>query len=110
MNKTSRGIRNVRNKKDSVGAQLAISLDQVSKRYKHFELNNVSMKIPQGTVAGLIGPNGAGRNRKGGCERLAVVHSLDLPGRVGNRRSIHRILFGIANPQARFGVSCYVAR
>jgi ABC-2 type transport system ATP-binding protein len=47
--------------KDSVGSRLAIKLDGVSKRYKHFELNNVSINIPQGAVAGLIGPNGAGK-------------------------------------------------
>jgi ABC-2 type transport system ATP-binding protein len=47
--------------KDSVGSRLAIKLDAVSKRYKHFVLNNVSINIPQGAVAGLIGPNGAGK-------------------------------------------------
>jgi ABC-2 type transport system ATP-binding protein len=47
--------------KDSVRSQLALHLDGVGKKYKHFELKNVCINIPQGAVAGLIGPNGAGK-------------------------------------------------
>jgi ABC-2 type transport system ATP-binding protein len=47
--------------KETVETQLAIHLDSVSKKYKHFELKSVSISIPRGAVAGLIGPNGAGK-------------------------------------------------
>lgn len=47
--------------KDNVDTHLAIHLDSVSKKYKHFELKSVSISIPRGAVAGLIGPNGAGK-------------------------------------------------
>ena len=41
--------------------ELAISLSHVFKRYPHFMLSDISLDIPQGSVAGLIGPNGAGK-------------------------------------------------
>ena len=40
----------------------AISLKDVSKRYKHFTLQDASFEVQVGTVAGLIGPNGAGKS------------------------------------------------
>ncbi len=40
----------------------AIELEGVSKRYKHFQLDRVSLKLETGTVMGLIGPNGAGKS------------------------------------------------
>jgi ABC-2 type transport system ATP-binding protein len=46
---------------DSVRSPLALHLDGASKKYKHFELKNVSISIPQGAVAGLIGPNGSAK-------------------------------------------------
>jgi ABC-type polysaccharide/polyol phosphate transport system ATPase subunit len=39
--------------------QVAISLKGISKKYKHFELKNVTFEMEQGTVAGLIGPDGS---------------------------------------------------
>ena len=42
--------------------ELAVSLGNVSKSYKHFQLHNVSLKLQVGTVMGLIGPNGAGKS------------------------------------------------
>ena len=47
--------------KETVETQLAIDMDSVSKKYKHFELKSLSISIPRGAVAGLIGPNGAGK-------------------------------------------------
>ena len=38
-----------------------IELQNVSKRYKDFELKNVSFCVPEGCIVGLIGENGAGK-------------------------------------------------
>lgn len=40
----------------------AVSLSNVSKRYKHFQLSDISFQLETGTVVGLIGPNGAGKS------------------------------------------------
>ena len=42
--------------------ELAASLIDVCKTYKHFELRNINFAVERGTVAGLIGPNGAGKS------------------------------------------------
>ena len=38
-----------------------IELKNVSKKYKDFELKNISFNVPQGCIVGLIGENGAGK-------------------------------------------------
>ena len=38
-----------------------IELQNLSKKYKDFELKNISFNIPQGCIVGLIGENGAGK-------------------------------------------------
>ena len=38
-----------------------IELQNVSKKYKDFELKNISFNVPQGCIVGLIGENGAGK-------------------------------------------------
>lgn len=38
-----------------------IELQNVSKKYKDFELKNITFNVPQGCVIGLIGENGAGK-------------------------------------------------
>ena len=40
----------------------ALDLNGVTKNYKDFMLDNVSFKVPQGTIVGLIGENGAGKS------------------------------------------------
>jgi ABC-2 type transport system ATP-binding protein len=42
--------------------ELAASLSDVCKTYKHFSLKRVHFNVERGTVAGLIGPNGAGKS------------------------------------------------
>jgi len=42
--------------------ELAMSLIDICKSYKYFELRNVNFAVERGTVAGLIGPNGAGKS------------------------------------------------
>ncbi len=41
---------------------LAIELEGVCKSYRFFELNNIALQVPRGTIMGLIGPNGAGKS------------------------------------------------
>ncbi len=38
-----------------------IELQNVSKKYKDFELKDISFNVPQGCIVGLIGENGAGK-------------------------------------------------
>lgn len=40
----------------------ALQIDNLTKHYKNFTLNNVSFNIPEGTIMGLIGENGAGKS------------------------------------------------
>lgn len=42
----------------------ALELSNVSKQYKDFTLDNISFKVPQGSIVGLIGENGAGKVRQ----------------------------------------------
>lgn len=41
---------------------MAITLEGVGKSYPFFELQNVTLQVPHGTIMGLIGPNGAGKS------------------------------------------------
>lgn len=40
----------------------AIETENLTKSYKDFKLNKISLKLPYGTVMGLIGENGAGKS------------------------------------------------
>lgn len=40
----------------------SIHLENVTKRYKDFTLNDISLDLPQGCIMGLIGENGAGKS------------------------------------------------
>ena len=40
----------------------AVEIERLSKKYKNFTLNNVSFNIPEGSIMGLIGENGAGKS------------------------------------------------
>lgn len=42
--------------------EYAIQIKNLSKTYKDFQLNNLSLNLPTGTVMGLIGANGAGKS------------------------------------------------
>jgi len=39
-----------------------LELNNVSKKYKEFQLNNISFNLEKGYIMGLIGPNGAGKS------------------------------------------------
>lgn len=42
--------------------KLALQLKDVSKHYHGFTLDNISFNVPQGSIVGLIGENGAGKS------------------------------------------------
>lgn len=42
--------------------QAALELKNVTKHYKDFTLDNISFQVPQGSIVGLIGENGAGKS------------------------------------------------
>jgi len=42
--------------------EYALELSGVSKTYNHFRLNNVSFKVPKGSIMGFVGENGAGKS------------------------------------------------
>lgn len=42
--------------------KLALKLKDVSKRYDDFYLDNISFEVPQGSIVGFIGENGAGKS------------------------------------------------
>lgn len=41
---------------------MALELNNVTKNYKDFTLDHISFNVPQGTIVGLIGENGAGKS------------------------------------------------
>ncbi len=44
-----------------------IELQNVSKKYKDFELKNISFNVPQGCIIGLIGENGVLKREEFKC-------------------------------------------
>lgn len=38
---------------------LAVHFEGVSKKYKHFNLDDIKFDLPAGSIMGFIGPNGA---------------------------------------------------
>ena len=42
--------------------EFAVEVKNVTKKYKHFTLSDVSFAVPQGSIMGLIGENGAGKS------------------------------------------------
>lgn len=47
--------------------KIALELTNVTKRYQDFTLNDISFKVPQGSIVGLIGENGAGKSTTINC-------------------------------------------
>jgi len=41
---------------------LSVHLENVSKKYPHFMLENISLELPTGSIMGFIGANGAGKS------------------------------------------------
>ncbi len=39
----------------------SIEVKNLSKKYKDFELKNISFNVPKGSIVGFIGENGAGK-------------------------------------------------
>ena len=40
----------------------AIEIKELSKSFKEFKVDNISMNVPMGCVVGLVGENGAGKS------------------------------------------------
>ena len=40
----------------------AIKITNLSKRYSDFQLDNINLELPKGSIMGFIGPNGAGKS------------------------------------------------
>jgi ABC-2 type transport system ATP-binding protein len=47
---------------EKIMSEFTFQLQQVSRRYPHFQLQNISLSLPEGGIMGLIGPNGAGKS------------------------------------------------
>lgn len=41
---------------------MAVNINNISMHYPFFDLKNVSIQVPKGSIMGLIGPNGAGKS------------------------------------------------
>src|SRR5580658_5556639 len=41
---------------------LTVQFEAVSKRYPHFNLDNIDLELPTGSIMGFIGANGAGKS------------------------------------------------
>jgi ABC-2 type transport system ATP-binding protein len=41
---------------------LCVCMEGVSKRYPHFLLDNISLELPEGSILGFVGANGAGKS------------------------------------------------
>ena len=67
----------------------ALTISGLTKTYKDFVLDSVSFNVPEGSIVGLIGENGAGKsttiNAVMGTNRQAF-----LPTRNGRMHQIHR--------------------
>jgi len=76
----------------------ALKIEGVGKRYKGFDLHDVSFELPRGHVMGLIGPNGAGKTtliklvlnlvrRDAGAVRVFgldnLAHEAQIKSRIG---------------------------
>jgi len=46
---------------ENLEEDICLHVDHLSKRYKGFELDNISFDVPKGMIMGLIGENGAGK-------------------------------------------------
>lgn len=58
--------------------KLALKLDGVTKHYKDFTLDNISFSVPEGSIVGLIGENGAGKSTTINSISLFLIKMLLL--------------------------------
>lgn len=48
----------------------ALHIKNLTKKYKDFTLDHISLDLPYGMILGLIGENGSGKSRKKSKKRL----------------------------------------
>lgn len=64
-------------------------VDNVSKKYRGFSLENISFRLPKGYILGLIGKNGAGKTTLMNC----ILGAIDYKGKIsvdGEINTVHR--------------------
>lgn len=64
-------------------------VDNVTKKYKDFTLENISFSLPEGYILGLIGKNGAGKTTLMNC----IIGCIDYEGKIsvdGAVNTIHK--------------------
>ena len=45
----------------------SVKIQKLNKSYQNFALQNISFNVPEGTVVGVIGENGAGKSTTLNC-------------------------------------------
>lgn len=49
-------------RKEALKMNNAITVKNLTKKYENFKLNNISFQIPEGSIVGFVGENGAGKS------------------------------------------------
>lgn len=55
-----------------------LEITNLCKRYKEFELNSISLKLPKGFIMGLVGKNGAGKS----TTIRSILNMVDFQGKI----------------------------
>lgn len=61
-----------------MSTDIILEVNNVTKKYKDFTLNNISFSLPEGFILGLIGKNGAGKTTLMNC----LIGCIDYQGEV----------------------------
>ncbi|TQV76562.1 ABC transporter ATP-binding protein [Aliikangiella marina] len=70
---------------------MAIQMRNVCKHYPHFDLQNISLELPKGSIMGFIGPNGAGKSTTIRILMGLVQQDSGIVNVLGNQMPTHQI-------------------